>query len=175
MLSLATARAGNVIGGGDWSKDRILTDVIRSLKSKKKLIIRYPNSTRPWQHVLEPIHGYLILAKDLYKNRNNSNGESFNFGPSFNKNYSVNELLIKIKKYIPNIKWVLDRSRKKPHEAGLLNLNCKKSFKLLNWKNILNFEETVRMTALWYLSYLQNEDLENLTLMQIKDYEDRVI
>ncbi len=175
MLNLATARAGNVIGGGDWSKDRILTDVIRSVKNKKKLMIRYPYSTRPWQHVLEPIHGYLILAKDLYKNKNKLNGESFNFGPSFNKNYSVKELLIKIKKYIPNIKWILDKNKKKPYEAGLLNLNCKKSLRLLKWKNILNFEQTIQMTALWYLSYLKNHDLENLTLMQIKDYEDKIV
>ena len=175
MLSLATARAGNVIGGGDWSKDRILTDIIRSVKNKKKIKIRYPNSTRPWQHVLEPIYGYLFLAEGLYKNKKKINGESFNFGPSFNKNYSVNELLIKIKKYISNVEWTLDKTKKKPHEAGLLNLNCNKSYKLLNWKNILNFEQTIEMTALWYQSYLKNDDLENVTLKQIKDYEDRIV
>ncbi len=175
MLSLATARAGNVIGGGDWSKDRILTDIIRSVKNKKKIKIRYPNSTRPWQHVLEPVYGYLFLAEGLYKNKKKINGESFNFGPSFNKNYSVNELLIKIKKYISNIEWTLDKTKKKPHEAGLLNLNCNKSYKLLNWKNILNFEQTIEMTALWYQSYLKNDDLENVTLKQIKDFEDRIV
>ena len=84
-LCFATARAGNVIGGGDWSKDRIIPDLIRSLKLKKNLKIRYPNSTRPWQHVLEPIYGYIVLAYNLYNYKKKTNGESFNFGPKFKK------------------------------------------------------------------------------------------
>ncbi len=137
--------------------------------------IRYPNSTRPWQHVLEPVYGYMILALNLYFNKKEINGESFNFGPKFNKNYSVIELLKKIKKYLPNTKWKIDRSKARAHEAGLLNLNCSKSFKLLKWKNILNFDETVKMTSEWYKSYLKNKKLEKITLKQIKKFENKLI
>ena len=98
-LNIATARAGNVIGGGDWSKDRIIPDLIRSIYKKQILRIRYPKSTRPWQHVLEPIHGYLFLGYMLHFKKSSTNGESFNFGPNFAKNYSVIELL----KFLRNI------------------------------------------------------------------------
>ena len=174
-LYLATARAGNVIGGGDWSKDRIVTDLIKSLENNSKLKVRYPNSTRPWQHVLEPIYGYLILGNKLYLNKNNINGESFNFGPNFRKNYSVKELLNKIQNYIPNFKWELDNTKNKVHEAGLLNLDSRKSFKLLGWKNLLNFEQTVKLTSEWYLSYINNNDLEKLTKKQINEYENKIL
>ena len=110
-LYLATARAGNVIGGGDWSKDRILPDLIRSLKFKKNLKIRYPNSTRPWQHVLEPIYGYIVLAYNLYNYTKKTNGESFNFGPKFVKNYKVIELLKRLKIYFPKIKWKIEKKK----------------------------------------------------------------
>ena len=132
-LRVATARAGNVIGGGDWSIDRIIPDLIRSIKSKKILKIRYPNSTRPWQHVLEPIYGYLFLAQNLFL-KNKNNGESFNFGPKFKKNYKVNTLLQEFRKYLPQIKWKKETGKIRIHEAGLLNLNSNKSFKKLKWK-----------------------------------------
>jgi CDP-glucose 4,6-dehydratase len=170
-LRMATARAGNVIGGGDWSKDRVVPDLIKSLKSKQILKIRYPNSTRPWQHVLEPIYGYMHLALNLYLGKKNTNGESFNFGPKFLKNYKVTELLMKLKEYTPQIKWKIDTKKKKVHEAGLLNLNCVKSFKILQWKNILTFNETVEMTAEWYNRYLKKENVEKITLNQINNYK----
>ncbi len=169
-LRIATARAGNVIGGGDWSKDRILPDLIRSVKSKKILKIRYPNSTRPWQHVLEPIYGYLFLAQNLFIKRKN-NGESFNFGPKFSKNYKVISLLKEFKRYLPKIKWKKKISKKKIHEAGLLNLNSDKVLKRLKWKNILNFKETIKMTAEWYSFYLKNENINKTTFNQLKLYK----
>ena len=146
-LNLATARAGNVIGGGDWSDNRIISDLFKSISKKEVLNIRYPKSTRPWQHVLEPIYGYLFLGLELAKEEKLVNGESFNFGPDFKKNYSVVDLLSQIKKYLPKLKWKLDKNKNKEHEAGLLNLDCSKSKKILGWKNILNFDETVNMTA----------------------------
>ena len=172
-LRLVTARAGNVIGGGDWSKDRILPDIIRSLKSNKTLRIRYPNSTRPWQHVLEPIFGYLSLANNLYKETTN-NGQSFNFGPYFIKNYKVIALLKEFKKYLPKIKWIKDDNKKKVHEAGLLNLNSDKAYKKLKWKNTLNFKETVQMTAEWYDSYLKDKNVKKKTLDQINFYKKKL-
>ena len=171
-VKIATARAGNVIGGGDWSKNRIVPDLFKSLVSKKNTLkIRYPNSTRPWQHVLEPIYGYMFLALSLHQGKKNTNGESFNFGPKFIKNYKVTELLSELKKYLPNIKWKIDKNKKKVHEAGLLNLNSNKAFKILKWKNILNFDETVQMTAEWYSRYLKKEDVKEITLNQINNYQ----
>tara|TARA_A100000164_G_C21921007_1_gene780674 strand:- start:168 stop:1256 length:1089 start_codon:yes stop_codon:yes gene_type:complete len=172
-LRIATARAGNVIGGGDWSKDRIIPDLIRSIKRKKTLKIRYPNSTRPWQHVLEPIYGYLFLAQNLFVKEKN-NGESFNFGPKFIKNYKVITLLKEFKKYLPHIKWKKEFNIIKIHEAGLLNLNSNKSFKNLKWKNILNFKETIRMTAEWYLLYFNNHNVKKITFNQINSYKKKL-
>jgi len=122
-ILMASARAGNVIGGGDWSKDRIIPDLIKNLKKNNKILIRYPNSTRPWQHVLDPIFGYIYLGYMLNKNSLKINGESFNFGPLLRKNYTVKVLLNKIQKYIPRIKWKVSNNKNKIIEAGLLNLN----------------------------------------------------
>lgn len=115
------------------------------------------------------------MGNKLYLNKNNINGESFNFGPNFRKNYSVKELLNKIQNYIPNFKWELDNTKNKVHEAGLLNLDSRKSLKLLGWKNLLNFEQTVKMTSEWYLSYINNNDLEKLTKKQIHEYEKKIL
>ncbi len=169
-IRLGTARAGNVIGGGDWSKDRIFPDLIRSIKSGKLLKIRYPNSTRPWQHVLEPVFGYMYLGYDLY-NKIKNNGQSFNFGPQYSKNYKVIELLNEFKKHNPQIKWKVDKSNKKVNEAGLLNLNSDKSFRRLKWKNILNFKNTIKMTSDWYSSYIKNGDMQKITVNQIGLYK----
>ena len=169
-LNIATARAGNVIGGGDWSVDRIIPDLIRSIKKKKILKIRYPNSTRPWQHVLEPVYGYLFLAFNLHKKKRLTNGESFNFGPNFIKNYSVIELLKEFKRYLPKLSWKLDKQKIKLKEANLLNLNSNKAKKILKWKNILSFNETVKMTASWYEDYFHNKDMKKISRNQIKYY-----
>ncbi len=171
-LFLATARAGNVIGGGDWSSNRIISDVFKSISNRQILNIRYPKSTRPWQHVLEPIFGYLTLGFKLAKKEENKvNGESFNFGPNFKKNYSVIDLLNQIRNYLPDLKWKLDKKKNKDREAGLLNLDCSKSNKILKWKNILSFNETINMTAAWYHFYLKKINMQKITMSQIKSYE----
>ncbi len=169
-LRIATARAGNVIGGGDWSKNRIIPDLISSINKKTTLKIRYPKSTRPWQHVLEPIYGYLFLGYYLYLKKPLTNGESFNFGPNFLKNYNVIELLKAFKRYLPKLTWKIDKKKLKVKEANLLNLNSSKVQKIIKWRNILSFSETVRMTASWYQKYLRKEDISRLTTDQIKFY-----
>ena len=158
MLSLATARAGNVIGGGDWSKDRILTDIIRSVKNKKKIKIRYPNSTRPWQHVLEPIYGYLFLAEGLYKNKKKINGESFNFGPSSKKMVSVLNLIKLLSKNFKFSKFKVEKE-KRVKESTLLKLNSIKIKKLLNWKTKLSLRETINYISIWYNMFEKNPKL----------------
>jgi len=169
-ITMATARAGNVIGGGDWSKDRIIPDLIKSYKKNKPISIRYPSSTRPWQHVLDPIFGYIYLGYMLNKNKLKTNGESFNFGPLLKKNYTVKFLLNKIKKYLPNVKWKILKNKNKFFEAGLLNLNSNKTLKIIKWKNILNFDQSVLFTADWYKYYFNNKNMYKKSIEQINLY-----
>ena len=167
-VAVGIARAGNVIGGGDWAKDRIIPDCIRAFSLNKKVIIRNPNATRPWQHVLEPLSGYLTLAKSLYNN--NSKGEAYNFGPNPNQNYSVLELINEMSSYWENVKWKNKKVKKDNfHEASLLKLNCDKALSDLNWSPTLSFEETVKMTVEWYKKFYQNpnESTYDFTVSQI--------
>lgn len=173
-IRIATARAGNVIGGGDWSKNRIIPDLIKSIEEDKSLYIRYPNATRPWQHVLDLVFGYIVLLYNLSKNRKIS-GKSFNFGPFNQKNYTVINLLKEFKKNLKILNWKVDISKIKFKEANLLNLNVKKTFKLIKWKNILSFKDTVKFTADWYSKYLTNKaNMQNFTLEQIKIYKKKI-
>jgi len=164
----ATARAGNVIGGGDWSKDRIIPDCIKSVIKKKKLIIRNPNSTRPWQHVLEPISGYLLLAKRLYEKKNFFSG-SWNFGPSTKETMEVKKV-VKILFSFLNTGKVIIVKKGKFYEPNLLKLNSNKAAKLLKWKNKWNMKKSIQETAKWYKSYLDKTDLKKITLIQINQY-----
>ena len=169
---IAIARAGNVIGGGDWSDGRLIPDCIRSWSKKKKLIIKNPNSTRPWQHVLEAIYGYIILAINLYKNKR-LHGEAFNFGPPNNQNYSVIELVKIMKNTIKNLSWrVTTQNKKKISESKLLRLNTKKAYIKLKWKSVLKFEEVIYLVAKWYKYFYGNKkDIHQLTVDQIKSYQ----
>tara|TARA_B100000989_G_scaffold66173_1_gene46009 strand:+ start:3686 stop:4765 length:1080 start_codon:yes stop_codon:yes gene_type:complete len=167
----ATARAGNVIGGGDWSKDRILPDLIKTHINKKILKVRNPDSTRPWQHVLDPVFGYAYLGFNLNKKPNLINGQSFNFGPYKQKNYSVNRLLLEINKHIPKLKWKIKILKNSFHEASLLNLNAKKTYKNLKWSNKLNFKQSVLLTANWYNIYFKSKNMKNFTFSQIQNYK----
>jgi CDP-glucose 4,6-dehydratase len=167
-VSLAVARAGNVVGGGDWSKDRIIPDCIRAWSKNKKVVIRNPESTRPWQHVLESVFGYIVLAGKL-KLKKIKNGEIYNFGPSSNKNYKVIDCLNEIKKNWNNVSWEIKKEKKIFNEAGLLNLNSSKAFKDLNWKNILSFSQVMKMTADWYKSYYHKKSTI-ISNQQIDEY-----
>jgi len=169
-IKLAVARAGNVIGGGDWSNDRIFPDAMKSLKNNKKLLLRNPNSTRPWQHVLEAIYGYLLLAISLKKK--NKNNEAFNFGPRLSNNHNVLKLVKEIKKNFPRFKWkVFKNQNKKKYESSLLKLNSNKAKKILGWQNKLSFFETVKLTSDWYLGFFNKKNIFNLSINQIKKYE----
>ena len=151
-VNIAIARAGNVIGGGDWSLDRIIPDCVKSWYQQKKIIIRNPKSTRPWQHVLDVIRGYLILAIKLKDSR--IHGEAFNFGPKNDQNKNVLELVKEIKKNWKNVRWKVKINLKlKNKESKLLKLNSNKAKKYLNWSTALNFKESVKFTTNWYIDY----------------------
>ena len=173
-VRLAVARAGNVIGGGDWAKDRVIVDAITSWSNNKIVEIRSPKATRPWQHVLEPLSGYLNLGMQLNKNKT-LNGECFNFGPIEEDNKTVIELLNDL-----SIFWDTEEGNKKIiinenitfKEATLLKLNCEKSHKLLNWQCSLGYKETIKYISEWYLSYYKrNTDMNQITTNQIFDYQ----
>lgn len=172
LIRIAIARAGNVIGGGDWANDRIVPDCIRSWSKRKKVILRNPSATRPWQHVLEPLSGYLKLASELNE-RTELHGEPFNFGPPYNQIHSVMELVKEMSKHWENVRWENDFNKEtQPYESELLRLNCDKALHYLNWQANLSFQESVKMTTEWYRSYYENvPTIHDLTLSQIQDYE----
>ena len=171
-VRIATARAGNVIGGGDWANNRIIPDCVRSWSKNKKAELRNPNATRPWQHVLEAVGGYLCLAINLSSNKH-LHGEAFNFGPNLSREYSVLELVKTMGVCWKNVSWkTIPKSRKKFYESGLLRLNCNKAKKILKWKNVLRFSETVEMVSSWYRSYYDNpKNIDKITRIQIRKYE----
>jgi len=153
-IKIGITRAGNVIGGGDWAKDRVVPDCVRSWSRGKTVEIRNPYSTRPWQHVLEPLSGYLNLARVLYSN-SKLHGEAFNFGPLSNHHYSVKDLIIEMQKYWTNVRWEILNKDAVFHEAGLLKLNCDKALSRIKWKPTLEFAECVEMTISWYVNYYE--------------------
>ena len=152
-LAIATARAGNVIGGGDWSVNRIIPDAIRSLIASEPIVLRNPYATRPWQHVLEPLVGYLTLAEKLFNSQSFDSvyTDAFNFGPSLESNRSVEQLIESLLELWPG-SWSHSSSTLAPHEAQLLNLQSDKSFHYLNWSSKWNFSITLKRTAEWYKS-----------------------
>ena len=170
---VASARAGNVIGGGDWAEDRIVPDAVKAWIKNKPVVIRQPESTRPWQHVLEPLSGYLLLGKLLFKQGKNFNGQAYNFGPSNMDDHSVKDVLNCINKYWVNSGWKIKKNHSTAKESVLLKLNCDKALNMLGWHSSFSFEETMKMTASWYKSYYgdKNIDMLNFSFDQIKIYE----
>jgi CDP-glucose 4,6-dehydratase len=168
MVLIAIARAGNVIGGGDWSPNRIVPDCVKAWSKNKIVIIRNPKSTRPWQHVLDIIYGYMKLAIKLKQNPK-LHGEAFNFGPDEN-NFRVIDVLSKMKIYWPKITWMI-KNQNKFKENNLLHLNSNKSKKTLKWKTVLNFSNSVKFTVEWYKHYLRNKkNIHDYSLKQISKY-----
>ena len=167
-IGLVSVRAGNVIGGGDWSQDRIIPDLIKSIILKKKFIIRSPKSTRPWQHIFDLLNGYLILSRKIYGN-NKFNG-SWNFGP--NKSHvTVQEVISRLIKIFGNEKKFFIKEDKKIKETGLLSLKVNKSKKYLKWKSKLSLKQTLKIIADWYLCYINDKkDIENFSKKQIESY-----
>ena len=172
---IGTARAGNVIGGGDWSDNRLIPDCVRSWSKGKKVIIRNPKSTRPWQHVLESIGGYLYFATKLKKNRK-LHGQAFNFGPGNIKNYNVLSLVKSMRKYWKKVSWKINANKKKSFfESNLLKLNCNKAKNILKWHSVLTYNETVNMVAKWYKDYyFMPKKAYIASLNQIKSYENLI-
>ncbi len=168
-LRIATARAGNVIGGGDWSEDRLIPDCVKKWSKNKKVTLRNPRSTRPWQHVMEAINGYLSLAKKLKKS-DKLNGESFNFSNDKIKNCSVLDFVKKMKKTWNTAKWSLNSNKKLFLESNLLQLNNQKSYKVLNWQSKLNINQTAKLTIEWYKNFY-NKPKKILTFDQIKFFK----
>ena len=170
-IRICTARAGNVIGGGDWSEKRLIPDCMKMWLDRKAPIIRSPHSTRPWQHVLEAINGYLILSKKL-NSGDKINGQSFNFSSDKIKNLSVIKFLNEIKSIWPDIKWKIKKT-KNFYESSLLQLNNRKAKKKLEWKAKLNFKETIEYLVNWYKSYMINkEKIIKITEEQIKKFDE---
>jgi len=173
-VKIATTRAGNVIGGGDWAQDRIIPDCMRAWSNNKIVKIRSPKATRPWQHVLEPLSGYLTLGHKLYISYD-FNGESFNFGPLSRYNHTVEELLQELSKYwkiqdFSNAYNITDNITF--HEAGLLKLNCDKALSNLKWLPTLSYEELIKFTGSWYFNFYSDKiNMFDFTLDQINKYE----
>ena len=171
-VRVGIGRAGNVIGGGDWAPHRIIPDCVRAWSEGTKPEIRSPFATRPWQHVLEPLSGYISLAIALSKN-NNLNGEAFNFGPPAHQNHTVKELVNEIITHWKGLEW-LDKSDENTAapEAGLLKLNCDKALHSLEWQATLNFKETAKWTGDWYRIFYEKGSVaaNELTNKQIQDY-----
>jgi len=163
-VGLASVRAGNVIGGGDWADDRLIPDILRSFEKNKSVIIRNPKATRPWQHVLEPLSGYLILAQKLYKNQE-IYAEGWNFGPKEDDVKSVDWILDKMISKWPNSSWELDDACN-PHEAKFLKLDISK----LDWSPVWELSHTLEKIIAWHRAWLNQEDMQTVSFSEIKEY-----
>lgn len=171
-IRIAVGRAGNVIGGADWAEDRIVPDCIRAWASGQCVQLRNPLATRPWQHVLEPLSGYLNLAQTLASDAS-LHGEPFNFGPPAQQNHTVQELVTEMSRHWDKVRWEdVSAQYGGPYESGLLKLNCDKALHQLRWRAVWDFEATVRETALWYRHYYEHagESVAEYSLRQIEGY-----
>ena len=168
-LKLCTARAGNIIGGGDWAKDRIVTDIVESIEQKKDIVLRSPNAIRPWQHVIDVVNGYLKLA--IYNADKKDIFDSFNFGPQEENEIDVETLT---NKFISN--WnscdssiVIDNNENLP-ESKILRLDSSKAHHILDWEPLMDIDTTIKETAVWYENFFLNKDIYKFTIEQINKY-----
>ena len=165
---LATCRAGNVIGGGDWAKDRLITDIMLSVSQGKKVSIRNPKATRPWQHVLEPLSGYLHIGQKLLEEKVEF-ADAWNFGPSDEGSICVEEVVKNVKKHWDKIDYEINIDPNQLHEANLLKLDCSKVHILLKWKDVWDSQTTFEKTVKWYKSFYE-EDKNILTEQDLDSY-----
>jgi len=166
--SLSSARAGNVIGGGDWQKDRIIPDCIRALESEKPIEIRNPNAMRPWQHVLEPLSGYLLLASKMFDEPQKFCG-AWNFGPDYDSIIPVGEVADKVVAQWGNGSWIDLSNENAPHEANLLSLDISKAKSCLRWFPVWNIDKTIEKTVDWYKEY-KKKDPYRICVNQIEEF-----
>jgi CDP-glucose 4,6-dehydratase len=169
--AMATARAGNVIGGGDWSEDRLIPDLVRAVGAKRSLEIRSPNATRPWQHVLESLSGYLMLGQKLFEGQRDF-AQAWNFGPEPEGNRKVSEVLGLMARDWPEVSWHTT-DQPQPHEANLLYLDSAKAHSLLQWRPVWQLDQALAATADWYRAWLQDGRVESRS--QIAAYIDAAI
>jgi CDP-glucose 4,6-dehydratase len=163
---VATARGGNVIGGGDWSEDRLIPDLVRAVASDEPLMIRSPQATRPWQHVLDCLSGYLVLGDRLLAG-DASCADAWNFGPDIQGNHTVAEVLAAMSRVWPRARWQTV-SDPQPHEAGMLQLDSAKARMVLGWRPVWDFDTTIRYTAEWYRVWLEGGEVPSAT--QLANY-----
>ncbi len=170
--AVATVRAGNVIGGGDWAIDRLIPDCIRAFISKNKFIIRHPNAVRPWQYVLDPLNGYLLLAEKIYKNGQNYSG-GWNFGPQENNIKTVLWVAKSIaQKLGAGTEFIQTDTGSQLHEAQILKLDSSKAASSLNWRAIVPIENAIDEIVLWTHAYINNDDLMTVSVKQIESFYD---
>jgi len=172
-IGIASARAGNVIGGGDWAEDRLIPDIFKSILSNQKLLIRNPKSIRPWQHVLEPLRGYLMLAEKLWDNPQEFS-QGWNFGPNEQDTLQVIEIVNKISSmWDESFEYELNKE-KTYHEANYLKLDCSLSKVKLGWKPLFAIDDSVKITIEWFKAYKNSENIYEFTINQINSYEKRI-
>jgi len=164
---IASARAGNVIGGGDWAADRLIPDLMRAVAKSEKVNIRNPAATRPWQHVLEPLSGYLLLGQKLLEGRKDC-ACAWNFGPSDEENISVGEIVGLVSQIWPKLDYQISQSPDQPHEAGLLRLDCSQARTQLKWRPVWNAPTAIQKTAAWYRAWYDEGEI--LSAGQIRSY-----
>lgn len=170
--AMACARAGNVIGGGDWALDRLIPDCVRFINENKPIEIRNPIAVRPWQHVLEPLSGYLLLGQKLYENGNKF-ADGFNFGPLEDSVLTVADVAQRVVKYYGKGEVVIG-TKSDLHEAGLLMLNVEKAEQVLGWKPTFSANEAISKTVEWYKRFYNKERMYDFTISQIKEYEESI-
>lgn len=170
--ALACARAGNVIGGGDWALDRLIPDCIKSINENKPVEIRSPNSIRPWQHVLEPLCGYLTLGEKLL-NHGKDYADAFNFGPNEDNVLTVSDVVKKIIKHYGKGEYIISK-KDNLHEANLLMLNIEKAKDVLGWSPIFNVDESIEKTIKWYKHFYTGENMLDFSLSQINEYQNMI-
>jgi CDP-glucose 4,6-dehydratase len=169
QFGIASVRAGNVIGGGDWSADRIVPDCIRALEKNEPIRLRNPDATRPWQHVMEPLSGYMLAAQHLYHHPQKTGG-SYNFGPDNRQMHTVRDVATELISVWGSGEIQITKKPDDLPEAGLLHLNCDKAHQILGWYPRWNFKKTVEQTAKWYKSVRDGIQAESITKQQIVEY-----
>ncbi|WP_289663048.1 CDP-glucose 4,6-dehydratase [Flavobacterium panacagri] len=169
LKGIAVARAGNVIGGGDWSKDRLIPDIAKAFAAEKPVVIRNPQSVRPWQHVLEPVIGYLILGENLYSDPTKFS-VAYNFGPQLSDALAVEEMLKLTIGSWGRGEYIVEQVEGQPHEAGLLKLDISKAIVELEWYPKMNAKQAVSLTMDWYREYFEGNKIKEFTELQIKSF-----
>ena len=161
---IASARAGNVIGGGDWAPDRLIPDLMRGAAAGETAVLRHPDAVRPWQHVFEPLSGYLLLGARMLAGDRGA-ASAWNFGPADNGSLPVRRVAEILRDFYPRLKFRIDADADAPHEAALLRLDCSKSFRELHWHGVWDINKTLEMTAKWYAAFYEKQQILSMAML----------